>query len=564
METALEMDRDPEIENRIMAEGRASLYRLGLAVFAGVSYLLFLYPAGIAWLALTSALGAAAYATWLVLDRPYERYPELTGPAALSLADGGLIVVFLIATGGFDSVYYPLWYASILAVAIRYPTRTMIVTATGYTAAYAGLALVGGALVPQAADLVIRAAFIFAIGGLGAALSNVALEQAVAKNRYKAVANERQDLAARLRSILDATHDGVLVTGLDGRIVTYNERFQAIWGIPDHVLATEDDQTARAYVLDQLEDPAAFEQRVREVYPSDEPTKTELELADGRILHRYSHPLRIDGETQGRVWCFQDVTRIEQARTRLEESNEQLQQFADAVSHDVREPLRAITGHLTLLERSAPDRLTDDEVEHLGFAVDGATRLAGMVEGLLAYSRVETQGDSFTQVALRELVDQLQADLVQLIDDHDATLTVGPLPTVRGDPSQLRRVLQNLVENAIKYRGTQPPRIQITARPRDGMVEVAVADNGQGIPPDEQERIFDVFRRGTQTNGQEGLGMGLTLCQRIVDRHGGTISVDSAPGEGSTFRFTVPAAGDGGSHPGSGMIAVGDGNGPPG
>ena len=167
-----------------------------------------------------------------------------------------------------------------------------------------------------------------------------------------------------------------------------------------------------------------------------------------------------------------------------------------------------------------------------------------MIDGLLEYSRIETQGDPFEPVDLEAVLSDVREDLQLQIVESDATVTVGELPVVRGDRDQLRQVFQNLVDNGIEYRGDDPPEIRIDAE-RDGDDWVcSVSDNGIGIDEENTERIFEVFQRLHSQDQHAGTGIGLALCQRIVERHGGEIWVESEPGEGSTFYLTLPAEDD--------------------
>ncbi|THE64338.1 PAS domain S-box protein [Salinadaptatus halalkaliphilus] len=232
--------------------------------------------------------------------------------------------------------------------------------------------------------------------------------------------------------------------------------------------------------------------------------------------------------------------RLNETLDKYETSNEQLEQFAYAASHDLQEPLRMISSYLQLLERQYADELDEDAEEFIEYAVDGAERMKAMIDGLLEYSRIDTQGDPFEPVDLEAVVDDVLADLTVLIEQHDAEITTESLPTVRGDPRQLRQLFQNLFSNAIQYSGDDPPRIDVCASRANGMWEIAVRDDGIGIDAADPAAVFGMFERLHGHETHDGTGIGLALCRRIVDRHGGTITVDSDPGEGSVFRFTVP------------------------
>lgn len=226
---------------------------------------------------------------------------------------------------------------------------------------------------------------------------------------------------------------------------------------------------------------------------------------------------------------------------KLEDSNARLQQFAYVASHDLQEPLRMVSSYLQLLEQRYADELDADGEEFIEFAVDGAERMRGMIDGLLEYSRVETQGESFEPVDLDNVFEEVRADLQVRINETDAGITTDDLPRVKGDASQLRQVFQNLLSNAIDYSGDESPRIDVS-KERDGDDWIiSVRDEGVGIDPEDTDRIFDVFQRLHTHEEHPGTGIGLALCQRIVERHGGDIWVDSEPDEGSTFSFRLPA-----------------------
>ena len=246
---------------------------------------------------------------------------------------------------------------------------------------------------------------------------------------------------------------------------------------------------------------------------------------------------------------FRDVTeqkahehRLEEAKAQLEASNERLEQFAYAASHDLQEPLRMVTSYLQLIERRHGDALDDEAAEFIEIAVDGAERMREMIDGLLAYSRIETQGRPFEPVDLNAVVEDVLTDLQLQLDDAD--VYVDALPHVEGDGIQLRQLFQNLVENAAEYSGDTPPTIRIAAERRGDEWLVSVEDEGIGLDPDDRSRIFELFERLHTLDEHEGTGIGLALCQRIVERHGGEIWVESEPGVGATFSVTLPAVDD--------------------
>ena len=232
---------------------------------------------------------------------------------------------------------------------------------------------------------------------------------------------------------------------------------------------------------------------------------------------------------------------LEALNERLRATNERLEHFAHAASHDLQEPLRMVSSYLQLLEARHGERLDEEAHEFLEYAVNGADRMRDMIDGLLAYSRVETAGSEFESVDLNDVVADVQTDLQRSIEESGAEIIVEELPHVEGDIVQLRQLFQNLLENAIQYSGDEPPAIHIsTEREGETEVVVSVSDEGIGIGPDNQDRIFEVFQRLHPRGELSGTGIGLALCERIVERHRGEMWVESELGEGSTFFVSLP------------------------
>jgi|GEM_PF-6913109 len=266
-------------------------------------------------------------------------------------------------------------------------------------------------------------------------------------------------------------------------------------------------------------------------------------LGRGSVIERAAdgRPLRMVG-TQTDISQRKDAEqKLKQILAELKRSNEELEQFAYVSSHDLQEPLRMIVSYLQLLERRYKGRLDADADEFIGFAVDGAHRMQTLINDLLAYSRVTTKGRPFEPTDCRDAVQGACANLKLRIDETGSRIEYGQLPTVLADSSQLTQLFQNLIGNALKYRSLQPPRISIEAELRDREWLFSVQDNGIGIEPRYFERIFVIFQRLHSRSEHSGTGIGLAVCKKIVERHGGIIWVSSEPGTGSTFYFTIPA-----------------------
>ncbi len=248
-----------------------------------------------------------------------------------------------------------------------------------------------------------------------------------------------------------------------------------------------------------------------------------------------------DAVAQGLERRRAELSLQEHARE-LARSNEELQQFAYVASHDLQEPLRMVASYTQLLARRYKGKLDTDADEFISYAVDGVNRMQRLIQDLLAYSRVGTRGHEFKPLDSGQALGKALANLKALVDETGATLVIqGKLPQVMADETQLTQLFQNLVGNALKFRGKTPPRVLVEAELQGTEWRFTVEDNGIGIEPQYYERIFVIFQRLHGKEEYPGTGIGLAICKKIVERHGGRIGLDSQPGQGTTFWFTLPA-----------------------
>jgi len=224
----------------------------------------------------------------------------------------------------------------------------------------------------------------------------------------------------------------------------------------------------------------------------------------------------------------------------LARSNAELEQFAYVASHDLQEPLRMVASYTQLLARRYRDKLDADAHDFIAFAADGATRMQTLINDLLAYSRVGTRGLPFGETESDAICGEAINNLQKAVEETGAVVTRAPLPRLVADPSQLRQLFQNLISNAIKFRGPEPPRIHVGAGRNTNEWLFSVRDNGIGIDPEHAQRIFVLFQRLHNRAEYPGTGIGLAICKKIVERHGGRIWVESQPGSGAAFCFSLP------------------------
>ncbi len=364
--------------------------------------------------------------------------------------------------------------------------------------------------------------------------------------------NERklyeEELALRDRSINSAT-SGILIADArrpDMPTVYCNAAFEKITGY-----ATEEVLGRNCRFLQGRDHDQPGLDAIRQAIRDGTEGKAELRnyRKDGRLFWNefYIAPVR---DPQGTLTHFigvqTDVTQRKQQEAELAQktealaqSNAELQQFAYVASHDLQEPLRMVASYTQLLGKRYKGKLDDDADDFIGYAVDGAERMQWLIRDLLEYSRVGSENKSFESTECERILQQVMKNLSAAIREHQAEITHDPLPVIQANPTLLTQVFQNVIANALKFQGESPATIHVGARPLFDGWEFFVQDNGIGIPQDQLDRVFAIFQRLHLRSDYPGTGIGLAICKRIVEKHDGKIWVESEPGKGSTFYFTI-------------------------
>ncbi len=398
---------------------------------------------------------------------------------------------------------------------------------------------------------------------------NATLEQRVAERTIDArlrtaeaeqAAQALQRQTTLLEAILDSMAEGVIVADLSGRVTHTNPASRLISGrgpadcgpdgwskfygvfLPDGVTPFPTDRLPLFLALMGHES-----QDVEMVLRNPD-------CPEGRTVHVTGRPIRDRaGKPQGGMVSFHDVSHekrskealarsnagLAAANVELTRSNAELEQFAYVASHDLQEPLRMVASYMQLLAERYRGRLDERADKYIGYAVDGATRMQALIDDLLTYSRVGRAGTPFGQVDLAAVVDRAAANLRPRAEQAGGTVTRDDLPPVWGDERQLTQLFQNLIGNALKFCQGRAPSVHVGAERGGAGLTFFVRDNGIGIAPEHRQRIFAIFQRLHTRAEYPGTGIGLAICRKVVERHGGRIWVESRPGEGSVFRFTI-------------------------
>ena len=360
-------------------------------------------------------------------------------------------------------------------------------------------------------------------------------------------------LRSHLAAIVESSDDAIIGETLDGIVTSCNRGAERIYGYTAtemigkslDLLVPPDREDEIPGILKRIGDGERIEHY-----------ETKRRRKDGTIIDisLTVSPIKDEGgRVIGASTIARDVTlakraeealrMVDELRQRTDElarSNSELQRFAFVASHDLQEPARTVASFCELLSDRYKAQLDDNAREWIGYAVAGARRMRGLVADLLEYSRLQSPTRRFAPTDCASVVAEAVANLRVSIDEMRAEVSHDPLPVVTADAPQLAHLFQNLIANAIKFRGNQPPRVHVSAERHGNEWAFSVRDNGIGIEPRHCEQIFDVFRRLHPEGQYPGTGIGLAICKRVVEQHGGQIWVESEPGRGSVFYFSLP------------------------
>jgi PAS domain S-box-containing protein len=350
-----------------------------------------------------------------------------------------------------------------------------------------------------------------------------------------------------LANAVESSNDAIITESLDGIIASWNIGAEQIYGYSSEEILGKD-----VSILEPDNHKGEIKQLIEKTKQEEKIQHYEtLRLKKSGAIINASVTLSPVFDASGKIVAIsciaRDITKGKKAeeilKLKLEElarSNEELEQFAYVSSHDLQEPLRMITSYLQLLQRRYQGKIDDKADKYIYFAVDGASRMQNLINDLLEFSRVTTEAIEPEPTDSEFILNQVLSSLELYINENEATVSHDPLPKVMVDNTQLVQVFQNLIINGIKFHNEEAPKIHISSEKKANEWVFSVRDNGIGVDPQYSEKIFEVFKRLHKKEVYQGTGIGLAICKKIVERHGGHIWVESELGKGSTFYFTLP------------------------
>ncbi len=365
--------------------------------------------------------------------------------------------------------------------------------------------------------------------------------------RKKAIEALRES-EAKYSALVEKSKDGIVIIQ-DGVLKFVNESSLNILGYPPEAIIGENflkfvAEDHRKMVMKRYIDRMAGRE-VSNIY------EIAIVRKNGTIfpVELNASLIEYEGKTADLVF-IRDITerkcaaeKLRRTMDELERSNADLEQFINVAYHDLQEPLRMVSSYVQLLEQRYKGKLDEDAEEFIGYAVEGINHIHRLINDLLKYSTVGRHNKSFEPIDCTKVIEYTVNNLNAAIEESGAVITHDPLPTIMADGLEFAQLSQNLISNAIKFHGDEPPSIHISAEQKENEWVFSVCDNGIGIDPEFTDRIFTIFRRLHRRNEYPGTGIGLAMCKKIVERHGGRIWVESEPGKGSIFYFTIPKRG---------------------
>ncbi|MGE5499995.1 MAG: PAS domain S-box protein [Syntrophothermus sp.] len=362
----------------------------------------------------------------------------------------------------------------------------------------------------------------------------------------KEAENELGESELLFRKVWESSFDGMRLINNKGIMVKVNDAFCSMVGMKKEELEGELFTKIYKSSHEELLNKAIYRIQTKTVVPR---YVEKFDLWSGKSIwfEVSNNMLKVPRSSPMLLSIFRDISqrklaedKLNRTIKKLEESNRELEQFAYIASHDLQEPLRMVSNYTQLLAKRYQPKLDETGREFINFAVNGAMRMQSLIKDLLAYSRITTKARPFEPTDCNKILKEVFVDLKFAIEESKAVIISEPLPEIMADPTQFRQLLQNLLSNSLKFRTERAPEIRISATLRENEWLFRISDNGIGIDPQYFERIFMLFQRLHDSGTYPGTGIGLAICKKIVERHGGRMFVESEPGRGTTFYFTIP------------------------
>lgn len=524
-----------------------------------------------------------SYSANVYFFEPYRNYKILSASWFTAISDSLFLSAWIFATGGYYSPFYLIFYPSMVAVAFRFSLKTTMITAFAYSLIYIILLTFMNNLAGKEIELLYRCCMIFLSGYFASIITRETLHQTEAKVQMQELARAAKDAEAKLKELNDSLE--ATVQERTRRLEESTQRFRTIIEAIPQMAWTSTPNGEADYFNQKWYDftGASFEQLQNwgwknYIHPDDVERTTlawNMTLTTGSLFEIEYRWRRKDGKYRwllGRALPVKDADgnvtlwvgtgtdihdqkmlsqsleqkinehtkELTEANHELARSNQDLEQFAYVASHDLKEPLRMISSYTQLLNKKLEASFDTDSNEYMRFILDGAQRMSNLINDLLDYSRVGRTNDIKQQISLDEILSTSLSNLQAKINDTQATIRYDNMPVIRAVYSQILQLFQNLIDNAIKFRKPgESPVVEIKCEEKRNEYLFSVSDNGVGIQKEYSERVFVIFQRLHNRDKYSGTGIGLAICKKIVEFHGGKIWLESEPEKGTTFYFTL-------------------------